>query len=102
MQNLPTSIQLTQSEASELQSLTRFQLSSIDFWKKVHARCGVVVPASKVLMTISVRNGSYRLEYHPKRLGKSAIAAGIEYRKFTEKKDREWEAKLAKRGQQVY
>lgn len=99
----PITISLSLAESGELSSLKRAELSALSFWKRIFQSRGIIIPADKVLMTLPTRDGqNFRLEFHPKRLGKSAIAAGAEYRAFTEKKDREFEAKLARRQQQVW
>lgn len=100
---LPTELRLSLQEREALDALIRCESSSLQFWMQAFATRGIVIPASKVPVTFPTANPSiFRLEWHPRRLGPKAIAEGIRYRAYTEKKDKEFSARLTKRGLEVW
>lgn len=81
---------LSPTEMHELVSLTIQQQSALSFWKAAFAARRISCPQGRVCCMVFMAPDIFRLEWHHKALGPKAIAAGADYRKFAEKKDREF------------
>lgn len=92
----PKEICLSRSEMHELVSLTIQEQSAIPFWKTAFAARGISTPVGRVCCMVYMAPDLFRLEWHHKALGPKAIAAGRDYRKFAEQKDREFAARTAR------
>jgi hypothetical protein len=97
--NLPTSIQLSPSEQSELSAriaaAARYGATPTiaQFWREALAARGVALPAhGKLPLCVPQRGaGTYRLQWQTCRLGQQAIAEGKKYRLFQEERERKYE-----------
>lgn len=98
----PRSITLTLQEQGVLASLTRQELSAFAFWQGVLAARDIQCPSDRIPVTSPLGNGTYRLEWHTKRLGPKAIAEGEKFRRFHEKKDQEFASRLQRQGKGIW
>lgn len=96
------SITLTPQEQGILASLTRQELSAFAFWQRVLVARDIKCPPDRIPVTCSLGNGTYRLEWHTKRLGPQAIEEGRKYRAFHAKKDQEFASRLQRQGKGVW
>lgn len=90
---LPKEICLSHSEMHELVSLTIQEQSAMDFWKRTFRARGIKAPRDRICAMVYMAPDLFQLEWHQKALGPKAIAAGRDYRKFAEQKDREFAAR---------
>lgn len=92
----PKEICLSRAEMHELVSLTIQEQSAMEFWKRAFAARGIQTPTGRVCSMVYMTPEKFCLEWHQKALGPKAIAAGADYRKFAEKKDREFKERAAR------
>lgn len=93
---LPKEICLSSSEMHELVSLTIREQSAMPFWKAAFHVRGISAPAGRICAMVYMAPDQFRLEWHHKALGPKAIAAGRDYRKFAEQKDKEFAARASR------
>lgn len=92
----PKEICLSRSEMHELTSLTVREQSALPFWKAAFASRGISCPQGRVCCMIFMASDLFRLEWHRQALGPKAIAAGADYRRFAERKDREFKERASR------
>ena len=85
--SLPKALALTLPEQEGLARLTHRGESAYQFWQEAFRARGIVCPQERVCMMVPTARGEYRLEWHPKALGKQAIAARAYYQGFGERKE---------------
>jgi len=98
----PRNITLSPQEQGILATLTRQELSAFAFWQGVLVARDIKCPPDRIPVTSPLGNGTYRLEWHRKRLGPQAIAEGQKYRAFHAKKDQEFTSRLQRQGKGVW
>lgn len=102
-QALPNRIQLTPAEQEVLALITTCQGSSLQFWLETYRARGIDLQTlAKVPLAVPASAQEFRLEWHPRALGPRAISLGAQYRKIHEEKDREFAAKLRRKGHEVW
>lgn len=103
MPTLPKEILLTSAEREQFLALVRTDSSTMQFWLRAFAARGLYpFPKGRLPCMSPVTFGHYRVEWNAIRLGPQAIAEGTRYRQYTEKKNRDFSERLAKRGLEVW